>query len=380
MTGDGPSSGDLSVPADGMLRQPLVHGVPLAPLTTLRVGGPASTLVHAATDADLVAAVVDCDRVGEPVLLLGGGSNVVVGDAGFDGTVVRVATQGVSVTRDGGEIRVVASAGEVWDRLVARAAGDEWSGIEALSGIPGLVGATPIQNVGAYGREVADVLDSVTAFDRRSREITTLTAGECGFGYRSSRFKSESGRWVILAATLRLASDPQSAPVRYAELADRLGIAVGERAALAQVRRAVLAVRRSKGMVLDIQDHDTWSVGSFFTNPTVPSSAAQTLPPECPRWPVDGVGTAEPGGTSVQSSVKLSAAWLIGYAGFERGYPNDSRERAGLSTKHSLAITNRGGATAAEVLSLARTIRDAVLTLTGVTLVAEPNFVNVAAL
>ncbi|MEI6620278.1 MAG: UDP-N-acetylmuramate dehydrogenase [Actinomycetes bacterium] len=376
MTGP-PSAADpvSALISAGIAPTDIRRAVPLAPLTTLGVGGPASTLVRVSAESELVAAVSVCDSAHQPLFLLGGGSNVVVGDAGFDGTVVQVATRGLSDTRDGDDVRVVAAAGEGWDRVVAHAVENCWSGIEALSGIPGSVGATPIQNVGAYGREVAEVITSVTALDRRSRRCVTLAARECGFGYRSSRFKEEPGRWVILSVTLRLAADALSAPVLYADLADRLGIAVGERSASAQVRRAVLDVRRSKGMVLDAGDRDTWSVGSFFTNPTVPRQVADSLPSACPRWPVPPATS-----TGSSESVKLSAAWLISNAGFERGYPNVPDARAALSSKHSLAITNRGGASATDVITLARQVRDGVLAATGITLVAEPNFVNVAGL
>src|SRR5690554_2176788 len=249
--------------------------VRLADLTTLRLGGPASRVVEAHTEADLVDAVRDCDERGEPVLVLGGGSNLVVSDDGFDGTVVRVATAGVSVDDAGcdpgdlascGGLVVTAAAGENWDDLAARAVAEGWIGIEALSGIPGAVGATPMQNVGAYGQEVADTIWSVRTYDRATGAIRTFASAECGFGYRTSRFKG-SDRYVISSVTYQLRQGSLGAPVRYPELARALGVELGERAKLGDVREAVLGLRRDKGMVLDPADHDTWSAGSFFTNP-----------------------------------------------------------------------------------------------------------------
>lgn len=333
----------------------------LAPYTTLRVGGPARTFIEARTTEELIGAVARCDAAGEPVLLLGGGSNVVIPDAGFDGTVIRIATHGIEPGPLGGDhVFVTLAAGERWDRFAAIAAADGWSGTETLSGIPGSAGATPIQNVGAYGNEVSEVIVSVRAFDRTAREIVEFTAAECGFSYRSSVFKRTPGRWVILSVTLGLAVRKESVPIRYADLADRLGIAAGDTALPIQVRRCVLEVRRSKGMVLDIDDHDTWSVGSFFTNPIVPDDLAAALPESAPRWPAgDGL-------------VKLSAGWLIDYAGFTKGFPG-SGAPARLSTKHTLALTNRGTATAADIRALAAQIQAGVETATGVHLTPEAN-------
>lgn len=340
------------------------HDVALAPLTTLRVGGHAASYLEANTDDELVSTVAACDEAGEPLLVLSGGSNVVVADTGFGGTVVKVATRGIYELRDGDDVVVTIAAGESWDRFVARAVSDGWAGVELLSGIPGSVGATPIQNVGAYGREVAEVITQVTAYDRNAREIVEIPAGECGFGYRSSSFKKQPGRWVVLSVTMHLVAGAPSAPIRYADLADRLDLARGDTTSPIRVRRAVLDVRRSKGMVLDIDDHDTWSVGSFFTNPVVAPQFSAQLPDEAPRWPMrDGL-------------IKLSAAWLIDHSGFGKGWPHDPQKKAGLSTKHSLAITNRGGASATEIVELAREVRDGVRAETGITLVPEPVLVG----
>jgi UDP-N-acetylmuramate dehydrogenase len=322
--------------------------------------------VHAATEQQLVAAVRRADAAGTPLLVLGGGSNVVVADEGFEGTVVRVETTGVCVEEDdcGGAVVTVA-AGESWDPLVERAVQRGWLGVEALSGIPGSVGATPIQNVGAYGQEVADTVASVRCWDRVAGAQRTFAASECGFGYRTSRFKREPGRYVVLSVTFQLRLGTLSAPVRYAELARALGAGVGARVPLARVREAVLGLRARKGMVLDDADRDTWSAGSFFTNPVLGSEAAAALPPEAPRWP-------QPDGT-----VKTSAAWLIEHAGFGRGFGKDlGSGRVALSDKHTLALTNRGGASAAELLSLAARVRSGVQRRYGVSLVNEPVLVG----
>jgi len=343
----------------------------LSDMTTLRVGGPAPRLVDAQTEADLIAAVRECDARGEPTLVLGGGSNLVVSDDGFDGTVVRVRLRGVSVDASGcedgdlaacGGLLVTLAAGEDWDAFVARAVASEWVGVEALSGIPGAVGATPMQNVSAYGQEVAQTIWSVRTYDRDAGEIRTFANAECAFDYRTSAFKG-SGRWVVLSVTYQLLQGSLGAPVRYAELAQSLGVALGERAKLADVRDAVLELRRGKGMVLDAADHDTWSAGSFFTNPILDAASAAGLPAAAPRWPMpDG-------------RVKTSAAWLIERAGFGRGYAGPGG-RVSLSSKHTLALTNRGGASTADLLALAREVRSGVRDAFGVDLVNEPVLVG----
>jgi len=339
----------------------------LADHTTLRLGGPAGRWVRATTEDELVAAVGEADAAGEPVLVLGGGSNLVVADDGFPGTVVEVATRGVAPdVEDGvscGGVLVTVAAGETWDDLVALAVEREWSGVEALSGIPGSVGATPIQNVGAYGQEVAQTIASVRVWDRRLRGVRTFASADCGFGYRTSRFKQDrvdafGGRHVVLSVTFQFRQGSLGTPVAYAELARALGVELGERAPLADVRRAVLALRAGKGMVLDAADHDTWSAGSFFTNPVV---AAGVVPDGAPAWP-------QPDGR-----VKTSAAWLIEHAGYAKGY---AAGPAALSGKHTLALTNRGGATTADLLALAREVRDGVEARFGIRLVNEPVLVG----
>ncbi|PUA82590.1 UDP-N-acetylmuramate dehydrogenase [Nocardioides currus] len=339
----------------------------LADHTTLRLGGPARDWVRATTEQELVDAVSAADAAGTPVLVLGGGSNLVVADTGFDGLVVEVATSGITPDTDDtdgvcGGVLVRVAAGETWDDLVATAVERGWVGIEALSGIPGSVGATPIQNVGAYGQEVSQTIASVRVWDRRLNGIRTFAAADCGFGYRHSRFKADAGRHVVLSVDFQLPAGALGAPVAYAELARTLGVEAGERAPLASVRDAVLGLRAGKGMVLDADDHDTWSAGSFFTNPFLSAEQADALPADAPRWP-------QPDGTT-----KTSAAWLIERAGFGKGF--DVGGPASLSTKHTLALTNRGGASTDDLLALARAVRDGVERAFGVRLVNEPVLVG----
>lgn len=336
----------------------------LAAHTTLRVGGPANRFEVATTSERLIEIVSECDHGGKPVLVLGGGSNLLVSDDGFPGTVVRVQTRGVEVFEgaDGG-VTVTVAAGEPWDDFVAHAVAKGWVGVEALSGIPGLAGATPIQNVGAYGQEVADTLARVQVYDRHDHDTYTLEAGACRFSYRNSLFKSVPGRYVVLAVTFAFGVGELSVPIRFGELSRRLGLEPDGRAPLADVRSAVLELRRGKGMVLDPDDHDTWSAGSFFTNPILEPDVAATLPEDAPRFP-------GPDGT-----VKTSAAWLIAHSGFSRGHGTPP---ATLSTKHTLALTNRGGATAADIVDLAREVRAGVEAEFGVTLVPEPVLVGLS--
>ncbi len=333
--------------------------------TTLRLGGPARRWVTATTEAELVEAVSAADAADEQVLVLGGGSNVVVADEGFPGVVVEVATRGVTPdVEDGtscGGVMVTVAAGENWDELVDAAVQRGWVGIEALSGIPGAVGATPIQNVGAYGQEVSQTVASVRVWDRRLNGVRIFANADCGFGYRHSRFKADPGRHVVLDVTFQLAQGTLGTPVGYAELARSLGVEVGGRAPLAEVRSTVLGLRAGKGMVLDDADHDTWSAGSFFTNPVLDPAA---VPADAPAWP-------QPDGR-----VKTSAAWLIEHAGFGKGHGLDRGARVSLSTKHTLALTNRGDATTEELLALAREIRDGVEAAYGIRLVNEPVLVG----
>jgi UDP-N-acetylmuramate dehydrogenase len=334
----------------------------LARHTTLRLGGPAAHYVEATTEADLLDAVRSADDSGEPLLLVAGGSNLVVADEGFPGTVVKIATTGVSADQDDcSGATVTVAAGESWDALVARAVAEGWVGIEALSGVPGSVGATPIQNVGAYGQEVAETIASVRCWDRHERALRTIAAADCGFGYRTSRFKRDPSRHVVLSVTFQLRLGDLGAPVRYAELARTLGVGPGERAPMTQVREAVLSLRRGKGMVLEPDDHDTWSAGSFFTNPFLTPEQAARLPQDAPRWEQE------------DGRVKTSAAWLIEHSGFGKGYGN---ERVSLSTKHTLALTNRGGAAAADLVALAQEIRAGVEERFAVRLENEPVMVG----
>jgi UDP-N-acetylmuramate dehydrogenase len=379
---------------------------PLAAYTTLGLGGPAATLTEPASGAGLVAAVRGADERGEPVLVLGGGSNVVIADEGFPGLVVRVATRGISIASvepaaDASiPVSVTVAAGENWDDVVARCIAEGLAGLECLSGIPGLAGATPIQNVGAYGQEVADTITSVRVYDRERREVTEMPAAACGFGYRTSFFKrtpfapgSATGRFVVLSVTFRLTPGPGpgplSGPIRYPELATELGVAPGDRVPLGEARSAVLKLRARKGMVLDAGDPDTRSAGSFFTNPVltadefaaVTSRARQSGGPELrvPHFPApDG-------------HVKVPAAWLIERAGFGKGYPGHASGPASvpsgpargpgaarISSKHTLALVNPGSASTASLLALAQEIRAGVRDAFGVTLDIEPVLVGVA--
>ncbi len=338
----------------------------LADLTTLRVGGPAERLVTAATTDELVDAVREVDDADEPLLVLAGGSNLLVGDAPVPGTVVRVATSGITVESadscGGASVRV--AAGESWDGLVERAVASGWVGVEALSGIPGTVGASPVQNIGAYGQEVADTIAAVRVWDRLGQQVVTVAHADCRFAYRDSAFKG-TDRYVVLDVLFQLRLGDLSAPVRYAALAEGLGVDLGTRVPLADARAAVLEQRRRRGMVWDETDPDTWSAGSFFVNPVLSRASYDALAArvgaEPPAWP-------EPTG------VKTSAAWLIERAGFARGHGLPGP--ASLSTKHTLAVTNRGAATAADVLAVAREVRDGVRDRLGVTLVPEPVLVG----
>jgi UDP-N-acetylenolpyruvoylglucosamine reductase len=347
--------------------------VQLADYTTLRLGGPARAFVRASTDNELIAAVRAADDAGEPLLILGGGSNLVVSDDGFDGTVVQVATRGIS--REGGPGELTVAAGEDWDALVARTVAGCLAGLECLSGIPGLAGATPIQNVGAYGQEVADTITAVRVYDRVARAVETRPADRCGFGYRTSVFKrDQTHRFVVLGVTFQLATQTRSMPVRYAELAAALGIAPGEQADSAEVRSAVIELRQRKGMVLDPADPDTRSAGSFFVNPVVDLPTLSRV--EAAALARYGPHTAVPRFPAGDGQVKLSAAWLIEHAGFSKGYSQGDGAR--VSAKHTLALVNSGSATTAALLALAREIRDGVRAAFGVTLTPEPTLVNAA--
>ena len=341
--------------------------VPLAPLTTLRLGGPAKRLVTVHDEVELVDVVRRADADGEPLLVLGGGSNVVLPDEGFDGTVVRIAVHGLASSRDGERVLLDAAAGEEWESFVAMCVADRLVGVEALSGIPGLIGASPVQNIGAYGQEVSQTIRSVRAYDRRSGEVVVLDNAACGFSYRSSTFKEQPGRYVVLAVQWALDEGELSAPVRYAELARRLDVEVGESAPLVEVREAVLALRRGKGMVLDAADPDTRSAGSFFTNPLLGQDEADDLRARVRQRLGDDVRAPE--WPDRDGRVKVSAAWLIERSGFAKGHGDG---RVGLSSKHTLALVNRGGATTSDLRAVAREVRDGVRAAFGVELTAEP--------
>ncbi|MFV0128331.1 UDP-N-acetylmuramate dehydrogenase [Streptomyces sp. HMX112] len=347
-----------------------LHDAPLAPLTTFRLGGPADRLVTATTDDEVVAAVREADATGTPLLIIGGGSNLVIGDKGFDGTALRIATRGF--TLDG--TRLELAAGEVWSDAVARTVQAGLAGVECLAGIPGSAGATPIQNVGAYGQEVSTTLTEVVAYDRRADETVTIPNAACDFSYRHSRFKANPDRYVVLRVRFRL-EDAQgmSAPVKYAETARVLGVEPGDRVPVATARETVLALRAGKGMVLDPDDHDTWSAGSFFTNPILGEAEYDAfLARVHDRLGPDAAPPAFPAGGG---RVKTSAAWLIDKAGFTKGYGSGP---ARISTKHTLALTNRGEATTEDLLALAREVVEGVRHAFGVTLVNEPVTVGVS--
>ena len=347
---------------------------PLSELTTLRLGGPPARLLNARSEDELVALVREADAAGEPLLVLAGGSNVVVADEGFAGTVIRVATRGIEqLQRSDGRVWLDAQAGEEWDPFVDMCVAGGLAGVEALSGIPGSVGATPIQNVGAYGQEVADVLAGVRALDRTTGEIHLLEVEECLFDYRSSVFKRDPQRWIVLGVIFALEPADASEPVRYAELARRLGIEEGARAPLGDVRDAVLDLRRAKGMVLEDGDPDTASAGSFFTNPILRRHAYDELAQRAAQRLGDGV-VPPSWPASHHRYVKTSAAWLIERAGFDRGHGNP--RGIAISSRHTLALTNRGAGTTTELVALAREIASGVHAAFGVELVPEPVFVG----
>ncbi|MGW1016922.1 UDP-N-acetylmuramate dehydrogenase [Streptomyces niveus] len=347
-----------------------LHDAPLAPLTTFRLGGPVARLITATTDAEVVAAVREADDAGTPLLIIGGGSNLVIGDKGFDGTALRIATRGFDLTGTTLEL----AAGEIWTDAVARTVDAGLAGIECLAGIPGSAGATPIQNVGAYGQEVSSTITEVVAYDRVTGETRTLTNAECEFSYRHSRFKEHPERYVVLRVRFALEdAGGLSAPVKYAETARALGVEPGDRVPAATARLTVLELRAGKGMVLDPADHDTWSAGSFFTNPILDDAQyAAFLARAAERLGPDVTPPAFPAG---EGRTKTSAAWLIDRAGFTKGY---GAGPARISTKHTLALTNRGDATTEDLLALAREVVAGVRDAFGITLVNEPVTVGVS--
>ncbi|MDN6202433.1 MAG: UDP-N-acetylmuramate dehydrogenase [Micrococcaceae bacterium] len=347
----------------------------LSCLTTNAVGGPAGTYLEAHTEEELIAAVRAADDAGHRLLLVGGGSNLVISDDGYPGTVLRVATRGVDITTGPGGARITVQAGHPWDDVVHRTLEAGLVGLEALSGIPGSAGATPVQNVGAYGTDVSRTLETVRAWDRQEAALVVFGTAELEFGYRNSLLKATtvdgSPRYVVLDVTFALETSEWGAPIAYAELARTLGVQTGERAKAAAVRETVLGLRAGKGMVLDPADRAAYSSGSFFTNPIVDADTAASLPEDAPRFAAEG-GT------------KLSAAWLIDRAGFAKGFGLPGTPgaeltggRASLSTKHTLAITNRGEATAGDLLAIARAVRDGVTERFGVTLHNESLLIGV---
>ncbi|MFC7927853.1 UDP-N-acetylmuramate dehydrogenase [Microbacterium laevaniformans] len=370
--------------------------IPLADLTTLRVGGTPLRMVEARTRDELVSALREAWSQGEPWLVLGGGSNLLAGDEAFDGTVVLMRTSGIERVEGAreGHVRLRVEAGHNWDDLVEYTVAAGLAGIEAMSGIPGSAGAAPIQNVGAYGQEIVETLVEVELLDEATGEVETVSAAALELGFRTSVLKQHYGRGaqragVIVSITLELQEvGDGEVPVRGAQLRQALRLALDAAVSLRWIRETVLATRAAKGMVLDDADPDTHSAGSFFQNAIVSASFARTLPPECPRWPMaveiepvtviplaafDGV---VPPPVSVQPDVKVSAAWLIEHAGLGKGF-RLPRSRAGLSTKHALALTNRGGATAGEIAELARYIQHRVQSEFGLLLQPEPVLVGV---
>lgn len=332
--------------------------VTFADLTTMRVGGPVGRLCVAETTAHLVELIRQADGESQPLLVMGGGSNLVVGDIGWDGTVIKVASSEFDIDSE----RLTVAAGVEWDSVVRTSLSEDLAGLEALSGIPGLVGGTPVQNVGAFGTLTSEVLESLSVYDRHTGKVERWSPDRCGFGsHRQSVFKHNS-RWVVLEVTFALRRSRQSKPIGYAELASKLGISVGGTATPTDVREAVLGLRRERRMVLDPNDHDTWSVGSFFINPVLPKVPARAS--KCPQY-FDMQG------------VKLSAAWLVHNAGFPPGYGHLwGNGSVALSSRHALAITNRGDATTADVMKFAAYIRDGVEAQFGVRLQPECDLVN----
>ncbi|WP_369744834.1 UDP-N-acetylmuramate dehydrogenase [Paenarthrobacter sp. AMU7] len=349
----------------------------LSELTTAAVGGPAGNYVEARTEAEIIDAVRSADAAGQKLLIIGGGSNLLVSDEGYPGTVLKIASQGFTVNSEDscGGVSVVVQAGHNWDALVEHSVLHAWSGLEALSGIPGATGATPVQNVGAYGSDVSQTIAAVRTWDRERNAVQTFTNSELKFGYRDSILKQTtvegSPRYVVLTVEFQLPLGRMSAPIRYAELARVLGVEAGKRAYSNDVRREVLRLRASKGMVLDAEDRDTYSTGSFFTNPIVEAKRAAELPENAPKYPAGDDGL-----------IKLSAAWLIDHAGFGKGFGLEessvSGGRASLSTKHTLAITNRGTASAADMVAIAREVRAGVVERFGIELHPEPLLIGLS--
>ena len=333
----------------------------LSKYTSLRVGGPATKIVQVSTEAQIIAAIEEAGDT--PVLIMGGGTNVLIADKGFDGTVIRISNNSVQSEVDAcSGATLTIGAGEDWDVFVQTTINSGFAGLETLSGIPGTVGAAPIQNIGAYGHEVSEFITRVRTYDRELKEIYTFTNSQCEFTYRNSYFKAHPGRYVVLDVQFQLRIGEFSAPITYLELSKKLGIEPGDKAPVVATRTAVLELRASKGMLLSPDDHDSWSAGSFFTNPIISQQAADGLPDAAPKWPLN------------DGRVKISAAWLIENAGMHKG---DEVGGARISTKHVLALTNSGDATAADIAELAKRARNQVKEVFGITLEAEVNLVGI---
>ena len=329
--------------------------------TSLRVGGPAEKFVEVGTESEIIAAI---EAAGDsPVLIIGGGTNVLISDKGFEGTVIRIVNHSLQSEIDAcSGATLTIGAGENWDDFVATTIERGFAGLETLSGIPGTVGAAPIQNIGAYGHEVSEFITRVRTYDRVAKEIKTFTNEQCDFSYRNSYFKAHPGKYVILDVQFQIRIGEMSNPITYAELAKKLGINVGEKAPVIATRKAVLDLRGAKGMLLNPNDQDSWSAGSFFTNPIVSAEIAAQLPEGAPQWPTS------------DGRVKTSAAWLIENAGVHKG---DAVGGARISTKHVLALTNSGDATAEDIAALAKSAQKSVYEKFGITLEAEVNLVGV---
>ena len=333
----------------------------LSKYTSLRVGGPASKIVQVSTEAQIIAAIEEAGDT--PILIMGGGTNVLIADKGFDGTVIRISNNSVQAEVDAcSGATLTIGAGEDWDTFVQTTINSGFAGLETLSGIPGTIGAAPIQNIGAYGHEVSEFITRVRTYDRELKEIYTFTNSQCEFTYRNSYFKAHPGRYVVLEVQFQLRIGEFSDPITYLELSKKLGIEPGDKAPVAATRAAVLELRASKGMLLSPDDHDSWSAGSFFTNPIISQQAADALPDAAPKWPLN------------DGRVKISAAWLIENAGMHKG---DEVGGARISSKHVLALTNSGDATAADIAELAKRARDQVREIFGITLEAEVNLVGI---
>ena len=330
-------------------------------LTSLRVGGPAKKFVEVATETEIIAAI---EAAGDsPILIMGDGTNMLVSDQGFEGVVIRISNHALAAEVDAcSGATLTIGAGENWDEFVATTIERGFAGLETLSGIPGSVGAAPIQNIGAYGHEVSEFITRVRTYDREKKVVKTFTNQECEFEYRNSHFKSHPGKYVVLDVQFNLRQGEFTTPITYQELADKLGITVGDKAGIVETRKAVLELRASKGMLLNPKDQDSWSAGSFFTNPIISKEIADTLPADAPRWP------------TTDGRVKTSAAWLIEKSGIHKG---DTHGGARVSTKHVLALTNSGNATATEIAELAKTAKQAVQQKFGITLEAEVNLIGI---